>query len=274
LLAESRLALHHIVHCAWAWRTTADKRYFDRVVAEMEAACAMPHWNPDHFLDTAEMSAAVAIGYDWLYRDLTPAQREKFADELDRKGLQTLLQHPHPWWNNATNNWGQVCGTGMEFAAIALDAVQPERSEKVIAQSKILLEKCVKFYLPDGAYPEGPGYWHYGSNYQVLHMAANASLYGDVKIDDVWRKSGEFMVHLQGPTGMPFNFADGGMKKSAPTAAQTWIAAKFPDSSLPSWCRATLTEYLQSKESMSIDAGDRFQPLHLLWLLIHSIVNI
>lgn len=266
LLAESRLALHHIVHCAWAWRTTGEKRFFDRTVAEMEAACAMPHWNPDHFLDTAEMSAAMAIGYDWLYRDLTAAQRVKFANELDRKGLQTLLEHPHPWWNNATNNWAQVCGTGMEFAAIALDAVQPERSEKVRAQSKILLEKCVKFYLPDGAYPEGPGYWHYGSSYQVLHMAANASLYGAMKTPEIWRKTGEFMVHLQGPSGMVFNFADGGMGKSQPTSAQTWIAAQFPESSLRPLCRAAVSSYLQTEDAMSINRGDRFQPLHLLWL--------
>jgi hypothetical protein len=28
-----------------------------------------------HFLDVAEMTMAVAIGYDWLYDDLSPASR-------------------------------------------------------------------------------------------------------------------------------------------------------------------------------------------------------
>ena len=266
LLAESRLALHHILHCAWAWRTTADKKYFNRVIAEMDAACAMPHWNPDHFLDTAEMSAAMAIGFDWLYHDLSAEQRVKYADEIDRKGLQALIQHPHPWWNNATNNWAQVCGTGMEFAAIAIDEVQPQRCAQVMEQSKKLLEKCIHFYLPDGAYPEGPGYWHYGTNYQVLHMAAQPSLFGKTPIADIWRRSAEFMVHMEGPTGLSFNFADGGTGKSVPTAAQTWIAAQFPQSALPARNRDALKEYLATSSSESIKGGDRLQPLHLLWL--------
>ena len=33
-------------------------------------------WNPSHFLDVAEMTAGLAIGYDWLYDEL-PASSKK-----------------------------------------------------------------------------------------------------------------------------------------------------------------------------------------------------
>ena len=33
-------------------------------------------WSPSHFLDDAEMTTAVAIGYDWCYDYLKPAKRE------------------------------------------------------------------------------------------------------------------------------------------------------------------------------------------------------
>ena len=42
---------------------------------ELRAAAAFPDWNPSHFLDTAEMTHAFAIGYDWLYEGLGPEAR-------------------------------------------------------------------------------------------------------------------------------------------------------------------------------------------------------
>ena len=38
LLSESRLALNHVLHCGWAWRTTGDARFKDRVIRELDAA--------------------------------------------------------------------------------------------------------------------------------------------------------------------------------------------------------------------------------------------
>ncbi len=266
LLPESRLALHNILHTAWAWRTTCEKKYFDRTLAEMDAACAMPHWNPDHFLDTAEMAAAMAIGYDWLYPKLSEEQRKKYADAIDGKGMLALVNHKHAWWKSATNNWSQVCGTGMEFAAIVLDEIQPGRCAEVLLESQQLLEKCVRFYLPDGAYPEGPGYWHYGSNFQILHFAAQQSLRGEKEVYEIWKRSAEFMIHMNAPSGGTFNFADGSMREFYPTAAQTWIAAQFPQSALPRWSREALGALMKNRAWEAKTSDTRFHPLHVLWL--------
>ena len=35
------------------------------------------NWNPEHFLDVAEMTMALSIGYDWLYEVLSPKNRAK-----------------------------------------------------------------------------------------------------------------------------------------------------------------------------------------------------
>jgi hypothetical protein len=270
LLPESRDALNRILHCAWAWRTTGEEKYKQRILAEMDAACAMPSWNPDHFLDTAEMATAMAIGYDWLYPSLSPEQRKKYADALDEKGLLALVNHKHKWWKSPTNNWSQVCGTGMEFAAIALDEVQPQRCAEVLAESHQLVEDCVRFYQPDGAYPEGPGYWHYGSNYQVMHFAAQQVITGKKPVADIWKQTAEFMIHQSGPTGLSFNYADSGTRGFYLTAAQTWIAAQFPQSALPRWTRDALGTQLKLSQAGSSPGEARFHPLHLLWLPPHS----
>jgi hypothetical protein len=82
LLSESRSALHHVLYCGWAWRTAGDVRFKDRAIRELDAACALKDWNPSHFLDTAEMATAVAIGYDWLYPVLSDEQKRRYEDRL------------------------------------------------------------------------------------------------------------------------------------------------------------------------------------------------
>ncbi|MEZ5136339.1 MAG: hypothetical protein R2699_15110 [Acidimicrobiales bacterium] len=50
------------------WLVEGDPAYAARGWAELEALIAFPDWNPIHFLDTAEMTHAVAVGYDWPVR--------------------------------------------------------------------------------------------------------------------------------------------------------------------------------------------------------------
>ena len=50
--------------------------------------CEFPDWNPSHFLDTAEMSNAVGVGYDWLYDYLDEPTRKKVREALITLGLK------------------------------------------------------------------------------------------------------------------------------------------------------------------------------------------
>jgi hypothetical protein len=268
LLSESRMALHHVLHCGWAWRTTGDARFFDRTIRELDAACALKDWNPSHFLDTAEMSTAVAIGYDWLYPALSSEQRKRYEDALFDKGLRAFGKlHPESkWWRDAYNNWSQVCGTGMALAAEAVKERDPELCGELVKDGDELIGKCEHFYLPDGAYPEGPGYWHYGTNYHVLLLAARESLKQPVKVPTVLRNSGDFMMQVVGPTGVDFNFADGNARETAPSPAQSWIATKFEDAAQARHVRSLLEKSLKKGSGGGTTNDQRFFPLHLLWL--------
>ena len=268
LLPESRMALHHVLFCGWAWRTTGDVRFRDRVIRELDAACALKDWNPSHFLDTAEMSTAVAIGYDWLFPALSPEQRKRYEDALLGKALRVAVaEHPKTkWWVAATNNWSQVCGTGMALAAEAVKERDQVVCAALIKQGDELISKCERFYLPDGAYPEGPAYWHYGTNYHVLWLAARESLGRAVEVPAVLKGSGDFMTHVVGPTGMDFNFADGNARLEVPSPAQSWIATKFKDAGQASHVRALLETGLKSGGGSGVTTDMRFLPLHLLWL--------
>ena len=71
LLSVSREALKRLLTLSWAYRSCGDENYLKRAEQEMLAIADFSDWNPSHFLDVAEMTTAMAIGYDWLYNDLS-----------------------------------------------------------------------------------------------------------------------------------------------------------------------------------------------------------
>ena len=83
LLATSRSVLDRTLALGLAYHLTQDARFSQRAWVELDAAANFIDWNPSHFLDTAEMTAAFAIGYDWLHSRWTPEQRAKLADRWD-----------------------------------------------------------------------------------------------------------------------------------------------------------------------------------------------
>lgn len=266
LLSESRLAVNNVLLCGWAWRTTGDTRFRERVIRELDAACALKDWNPKHFLDVGEMSTAVAIGYDWLYPSLTAEQRKRYEDALIGKGLTALPAKPPGWWNGATNNWSQVCAAGIGLAAEAVKEREPELAKSLSEHSAMLIGGSVKFYQPDGCYPEGPSYWHYGTNYDVLYRAMRESLGNPLEFPMELRASGDFMSHVTSPTGYNFNYADGGTGIESPTPAQCWIARHSPGSGQGAYVRDSLAKALARGLREGETGDSRFFPLHLLWL--------
>ncbi|MCL2650228.1 MAG: DUF4962 domain-containing protein, partial [Candidatus Azobacteroides sp.] len=75
LLTISRKALERIYYLSYAWRMTGDDRYAVRAEKEMVNVANFKDWNPQHFLDVAEMTLASSIGYDWLYSYLSDSTK-------------------------------------------------------------------------------------------------------------------------------------------------------------------------------------------------------
>lgn len=262
LLAESRRALHHIVQAGMAWRLTGEERFRERVLADLDAACGLPDWNPSHFLDVAEMAAAVAIGYDWLYPTLTAAQRARYEEALLTKALQPAQRayRRDVWWSDGRNNWAQVCGAGIALAALAVWERDPDLCGSLVRSGVDLVERCGAFYRPDGVYAEGPGYWHYGTNYHVLLLAACEAVGIAAEVEPALEASGDFILEVAGPTGLDFNFADMRQSRSQVSPAQFWIARTFGNG-LQS---RVLRDRLRAEPAAA--ASGRLASLGLLWL--------
>lgn len=238
LLATSRRVLDRVYTLAMVYQLSegaeGDERYFQRAWIELEAAAQFKDWNPGHFLDTAEMTHAFAIGYDWLYHAWTDAQRDVLRDAIITHGLQPALDSyrgkgSYGWWVRSHHNWNQVCNGGIAAGALAIADEEPEMAAEIIRAGLVSLQRAMKQFAPDGAWSEGPGYWNYATSYNVMHLAALQSALGtdfDLSAHEGFDQTGDFPIFLTGPTGRTFNFADGG--DSAVRAPQLfWLGSTF-----------------------------------------------
>ncbi len=260
LLSVSRACVDRVYHLGFAWRWTGEEKYARAVEGNLLAVAAFSDWNPSHFLDVAEMTHAVGIGYDWCYGVLSEQTRATVRAALVEKGLDPGLrgyEADRPaWWARSEFNWNQVCNGGLLVGALALAEEEPDRAGRIIAHAVASLPTALQTYEPDGAWGEGPGYWSYATHYTLYGIAALESALGhDFGLSDRTglAESGWFPILGTGPTGMYATIADVGEKaRRGALPPLFWLAQRYHK---PYYAIAE-REWL---------AGNRARPAHLIW---------
>ncbi len=263
LLPVSRKAFYRIFTLSYAYRMTNDTRYLEKCKKEMLAVSNFPDWNPSHFLDVAEMSTGLAIGYDWLYHKLDRKTRTTILNSLIKKGLEPSMLAENNFWLQRLNNWNQVSNTGMLYASLATFESNPAFSTEIINRSINSIRYAMQSYAPHGAYPEGYGYWHYGTTFNVMFIDALEKNYrNDFGLSEMpgFMQSPKYVQHMLGVTTSPYNYGDMDPKARL-NVASFWFADKTKDYSLV-W-----NEYHQLKdpEILASFGYERFIPLMFLW---------
>ncbi|MCY1719029.1 heparinase II/III family protein [Prolixibacteraceae bacterium Z1-6] len=255
LLGTSREALKRIFYLAYAYRMTGYEKYLNRVQTEMVAVCGFSDWNPSHFLDVGEMTMAVAIGYDWLFADLSEDTRLAARQAILEKGLKASKTGEH-WWINSENNWNQVCHAGMVYGALAVQEDYPDLAKEMIDRAFDKIPKAMNEYAPDGVYPEGYAYWGYGTSFNVLFLSAVEKIFNDDKgLTDLpgFLKTGDFMKHMLTPTGGSFTWSDSGTGTGL-NPAMFWFAMRTVNPSVL-W---------SEKRFLDTDDFDKFKSIRYL----------
>jgi hypothetical protein len=231
LLGTSRRVLDRVYTLALLYRLDKERKYADRAWQELQAAAGFPDWNPRHFLDTAEMTHAFAIGYDWLYDALEEEQRAALRAAILEKGLRPALtsyrgEGTYGWWVKSRHNWNQVCNGGIGMGALAIGDAVPETAGEVLHAALQSLRLPMAQFAPDGAWDEGPGYWNYATSYNTIFLAALETALGtDFGFSRTpgFAETGFFPIYLTGPLGQTFNYADGGEGR-VPAPQMFWLA--------------------------------------------------
>jgi hypothetical protein len=262
LLSVSREAIKRIFYLSYSYRMTGDERYLQRADDEILAVSRFSDWNPSHFLDVAEMTMAVAIGYDWLYADLAEGTRKAARSAILTKGINESKKSENNSWLRSSNNWNQVCNAGMVYGALAIQEDYPDLAEEIIERAIEAIEIPMEEYMPNGVYPEGYGYWGYGTNFNILFLSAIEKYLGNdrgLTDNDGFLNTGHFLKHMVTPTGKSFNWSDCGTGTNL-KIAMFWFADKTNDPSVL-WSEK---QFLEQGDFDSFK-GIRELPATLIW---------
>ncbi len=262
LLDKSREALRRIFFLSYAWRMTGEQKYFDRCEKEMLAISKFSDWNPSHFLDVAEMTMAVAIGYDWLFSNLSPESKKIISEAIISKGLNPSLDPKYNSWQKVENNWNQVCNAGMTYGAMAVAEENPELAKNMIDRALNTIHLSMDAYKPNGAYPEGYGYWGYGTSFNVMFLSAVETAFkSDFGLNETpgFLQTAGFLQNMTGVTGACFNWGDSGLGGGL-NPAMFWLAQKNNNPS-QLWVEK---KYLE-RDDYSRFNRDRLLPAIMIW---------
>ena len=269
MLFVSRKVSGMIQHLAVAYMLTGKKVYAERAVREMEHAADFSDWHPEHYLDTAEMTFALAIGYDWFYPLLTPEQRQKITTAIIEKGLKPSFTG-NQWWMKMSSNWNPVCHSGMVAGAIAVADIDPELAQKVISRAVECVPPYIrKSYHPNGAYPEGPGYWSYGTVYLCYLVGMLNTTFGTdfgFSGHHGFAHTGEYAQAVTSPAGHWFNHADGGMNRGV-SFEVTFLARHFKKTEFFDRTeRRLILEYAKKRPAQPLRGMSQHAPLLMVYL--------
>ena len=244
ILDVSREIQQRVRAWAYAYRMTKDQKWLNRTWTELHTAAGntstpfgqgpapLPdqHWNPGHFLDVAEMTAAFAIAYDWMYDGWTDNQKRairwSIIDLGLTPGLSALTDSNVGWWTqpaNGNGNWNCVCNSGLILGALAIsgdDGDDPANTASGVLSRAItnIQSNCFNGPYNDGTWAETPNYWYFGTSAAARAASALVAATGsDQGMNPNFPETGTFHMYVSGVGGM-FAYGDHGPNKFSTNA--------------------------------------------------------
>jgi hypothetical protein len=205
-----------IAEAAFAYKMEGDPKYLAAAKQYMDAAVSYDVWGysfnkPNVDLAAGHLLYGMGIGYDLLYNDLAPAEREKYRNKIARQGkLMYAFFAPKPgrsWAYSQNHTFIPMAGLGV--AAYAVYGEVPE-AQQWAALSRAIFDKVLKTYSQDGYYYEGFEYWIFSTPWIIHYLDAQKHATGEDLFDQPGlRKAHLYALNSLAPGGQfPFDFGD------------------------------------------------------------------
>lgn len=259
LLDVSNSALSRLQYLGFAYQMTGKERYSQRGIQELEAICSFPDWHPDHYLDTAILASAAAIGYDWLYDAMTQEQRDNIAKKSQELALKTANEgytataSYNDFWCNTETNWGIVCNSGIANLALATAEYNIDFAMEVLHNALRSIEFPWYRFAPDGAWYEGTEYWSFLLSHLSLFMSSYETVMNETFSEQYMglKQYSYFQPAFLGPAGKPNNFhaADDNIIQNS---GQFYMAKLYGDDDLMKYRADRMVKYSIKPEVMDI----------------------
>lgn len=235
ILDPARNVKNRIKHFAYAYRKTNDTMWVDRAWRELNNAMTWGDnpsdpWNTSHFLDTAELTAAFAIAYDWLYNQWTSDQRDQIRNAIVSYGLSfgvnsfTNSSSSFAWWHNVNGNWNCVSNGGLILGALAIldDDTTGTAAQQLNYSVPNAVANCAKVPSSDGTGSETANYWEFATTglaelTSSLMTATGGGDFGMLEANNGLALTPIFRMYVTGMTSL-FDYGDHGPNKFSTTA--------------------------------------------------------
>ncbi len=205
-----------IAEAAFAYKIEGDPKYLAAAKLYMDAAVSYDVWGysfskPNVDLAAGHLLYGMGVGYDLLYNDLTPAERQKYRNKIARQGkLLYEFFAPRPgrsWAYSQNHTFIPMAGLGV--AAYAVYGEVPE-AKQWAALSRAIYSKVLATYSKDGYYYEGFEYWIFATPWIIHYLDAQKHATGEDLFDQPGlKKTHLYAAHSLTPGGqMMFDFGD------------------------------------------------------------------
>ncbi len=230
---------------SFAWLMTGEKTTLDLAKKQLLKLTDKSQWASEEdlaYLVSSHFLFGIAIGYDWLYADLSATERQHIAAFLGEEAekLYQSIQKERIWWRNQyfqNHSYSNTCG--LAFAAAALAEEDP-RSAQWTAYCRQFFERVFEIMPPDGGSLEGYAYAGYGGEYLLKYTLLARDLLGKDYTSNPWMKNYSSYM-LQGL--LPFRnaeewamtFGDAPRRGWTSTAQHLFVLARFYRDAVAQW---------------------------------------
>jgi hypothetical protein len=223
-------------YLSMAYLLSGDQKYLDNAKAWMDAIANYPTWGGDQDLVASHILFGMSIAYDWLYEELSAAERESYAAKMEYHAdiLYDLLVNRKIWWaDNYHQNHNYVNSGAIMAAGVTIYEILDDPNLYIQAAYDNFTH-VLEALPPDGAYTEGVGYWSYGIGALLRYFDLEKEVLSvDRVLDNLWfQNTSRYRLHANVPGyAEVIQIADVYDHRSdwySPAALQ-WLASKFND---------------------------------------------
>lgn len=227
LTTVAEKALERIFFLSWGYRTTQKAEYLTQAEKDINAVCSWTDWNGENYaIDAAELTTAVAIGYDWLYESLGESTRTA--------ALAALKAHAPALVTEAENSTNAICNAAAGLAAMAMYEDGNKATAAKLLDDAVAANKKGGFvsYGHAGAYIEGYDIWAHSTTYEAMLISALDAVFandgGLYATSEAFAKSAEWALFMVGTSDNVFNYGNS-QEKAEPKLANWFFARKEKD---------------------------------------------
>jgi hypothetical protein len=185
----------------------------------MLAVSGWEEWNERNLEDLSQLTLALAVGYDWLYRALPVHSRSIIGTAIYEKSLQKVDGISFEGEN-------AMVAVGMMYGALATLERAPEFCRAMAERCAAAMPSLLERYADDGAFKADVVNWQRNTEATVLLSAALESAVGSnlgAASNKGFMLTPTLMTHLVAPSGKTFNFYGVG-ERAVAEPVKYWFA--------------------------------------------------